>query len=105
MGRANGRDVVGKVLMTGTQTVCLRCLGGWAGTSLRWGNPEAGVGRAGGFEGPLTYPSGGLGGSPLHRPDRHESILAGDSALGGTSMGGSWGVVRGPKTEGNNTFT
>lgn len=45
MGRAKEQVVVGKVLLTGIQAGCCRYLGGWAGTSLRWQNLEAGVGQ------------------------------------------------------------
>lgn len=62
---------------------------------------EAGIG-AGGFENPMTYPSGG---PSEEGPRSHESTLAGDGALVGTSMGGNRGVWKGLKTEGSNTST
>lgn len=50
--------------------------------------------------------SGPGGESPLRRPGSHESSLAGDAALVGTSVWEAVGCCeKGPKTEGNNTST
>lgn len=42
-------------------------------------------------------------GSPSHRPGRHECTLAGDVALGDTTVGGRWGIVKRTQNTGNNT--
>ena len=72
--------MVGKVLLSEVQNVCLKCLGGWSGSFLSWDDQQAEVGAVD-LRPPRVIRVVVPVGSPLNGPSCHESIRAGDAAL------------------------
>lgn len=72
--------MVGKVLLSGVQNVCLQCLGGWSGAAVNWGNQQAEV-EAVDLRPPRVIRVAVPVGSPLSGPSSHESTRAGVAAL------------------------